>query len=334
MAGGWASTRVERTPLAGALVLGYAASAAFSALIGNPLGEAATLATAGGFLAAIFVLFSGAWRVGAAALCLGLHLALGMKEGLARAAVAPLVDLIEAVVAASLAVRFCSARTRLLSLRKLMLILLGAVAPAAAIGGVAGALLTQRADFLPVWLDWAAAGGLGLAIVLPGALLMARASQYRDFQRTRLETIALLASLGLVTFLVFSQSKFPLFFAVFPALTLVAFRLGPPGAAVAGLIVAVIALPLTVTGHGPAMLAVGVSVIARIRLTEVFVAAVLFTGIATAGALADHARLRRLMLGRDRAARAALQRARAAEQFADALEESLPAVRPRIADPV
>ena len=80
--------------------------------------------------------------------------------------------------------------------------------------------------------------------------------------------------------------------------------------------VAIIALPMTLLRHGPAMLATGMDMVGRLHLTQVFVTAVLFTGLATAGALADQARLRRLALGRDRAARAARVRARDAERLA------------------
>jgi hypothetical protein len=64
------------------------------------------------------------------------------------------------------------------------------------------------------------------------------------------------------------------------------------------------------------MLATTLDMSGRLRLTQIFVAAALFTGLATAGALADQARLRRLMLWRDRAARSARIRARDAERLA------------------
>jgi hypothetical protein len=64
-------------------------------------------------------------------------------------------------------------------------------------------------------------------------------------------------------------------------------------------------------------------VAARVRLVELSTAALLFTSLATTGALADQLRLRRMMLWRDQAARAARLRARQADVLAaEALAEA------------
>ena len=101
---------------------------------------------------------------------------------------------------------------------------------------------------------------------------------------------------------------------IFPALTLVAFRLGPPGAAVAGFFVAVICLSLATLGHGPAALAPGLDPLGRVRLTQVVVTAALCSTLAIATAVAENARLRQLLVNRDQAVRLGLRRARAAER--------------------
>ena len=93
-----------------------------------------------------------------------------------------------------------------------------------------------------------------MAIVVPTLLLVAREAQYKEFRRTPLEVVGLLAGVSGLTGAVFYQSEAPLQFTVFPAMTLIAFRLGPPGAAVAGFLVAMISLPLVMLGHGPAVL--------------------------------------------------------------------------------
>jgi hypothetical protein len=116
----------------------------------------------------------------------------------------------------------------------------------------------------------------------------------------------------------FFQNEIPMQFVIFPALTLVAFRLGPPGAAVAGFFVAVISLTLATLGHGPATLARSLDALGRVRLTEVVVTVALCCTLAIAAMVADNARLRRLIVNRDRAVRAALQRAREAERMATA----------------
>jgi len=311
----------SRGIVAAALVAAYACSAGISIYLSRPFGTGAGLWTSAGFLAGIIILVQGPWRIGAAAACVLAHISfrafsgdLGLQTFLG-----PLINLGEAILTGYLAIRFCGVRSRRLNLRALILILLGAIVPAAVLGGGVGAAVTaavEGADFLDRWRDWSIPQALGTASVLPALLLVPRARQYREFRRSAAEVLGLLAGLAAVTGAVFIQDDLPLYFVVFPALTLIAFRLGPPGAAVAGFMVAIIALPMTLLRHGPAMLATGMDMVGRLHLTQVFVTAVLFTGLATAGALADQARLRRLALGRDRAARAARVRARDAERLA------------------
>jgi len=68
-----------------------------------------------------------------------------------------------------------------------------------------------------------------------------------------------------------------------------------------------------------------------LRIAELMIAAALFTTLVTAVALTERARLRNLMLGRDRAARRALQRARRAESAAAAALMAPPQPRERAA---
>jgi integral membrane sensor domain MASE1 len=309
------------------LSAGYLASVTFA----TTMPDGAGLWTAAGFLTGIFLLTGGWVRWAAAGACLVAHplIVFGHGDGPVKALVFPLINLIEASLAAYLAVTFCGARSRRLSLRSLILILLGAILPSAAVGGIVGGLATMapgHGGFLAAWRDWSIPVSLGMAIVVPALLLVARARQYRDFRRTPAETVGLLAGLAVLTAVVDGQSDFPVYFAVFPALTLVAFRLGPAGAAVAGFLVGVIALPMAAFQHGPSMLVTHLDLNGRMRLTQFFVAAALFTGLGTAGALADQARLRRLAFSRDRAARAARARAREAEELA-ALVRPLRAVK-------
>jgi hypothetical protein len=97
-------------------------------------------------------------------------------------------------------------------------------------------------------------------------------------------------------------------------------RLGPPGAAAAALLTAMVAMPLTLLG--PDTPAPRLDTVARIRLTEVIIAAALFSTLVTAIAVGEQTRLRQLMLGRDRAARAARERARRAESAAAQVHEA------------
>lgn len=309
--------RLGRFALAANLAAGYAASVGLSVLMDRAGGPVAILWTANGFLAAGLILLTGPWRIAVAAVCVASEAVIERMagQGLAQAAVFPFINLLESALAAWLALRFCGAGARRLSLRRLTLLIVGAIAPAAMAGGVAGAIasaLLNGRGLLQAWALWAVPGGLGMGIVLPAMLLIARAGQYPEFRRAPLEVVALFAGLVGLTAIVFLERELPLVFLVFPACALVALRLGPPGAAVAGFIVAMVGLPMVMLGLGPPATA-GLGKAARIDLTEAIVAAALFTSLTTAAALADQLRLRRLMLGRDRALRAARARARAAE---------------------
>ena len=160
---------------------------------------------------------------------------------------------------------------------------------------------------------------MDLSQILSSAEVQAFASGFPVTVVHLIVTLGLFAGLAGLTGLVFWQAGLPALFAVFPAVTLIAFRLGPPGAAAAGFVTGVIALPLTLTGHGPATLARDLDFAGQIRLAQVFVCCVLFTGIGTAVALADQTRLRRMLLRRDRAARISRQRAVDAEHLARAV---------------
>jgi integral membrane sensor domain MASE1 len=321
MQGETAHVRLHRAGLAVALAAGYAASVLLSLLVSRFGGPAASLWTANGFLAVAFILLPRRWRIGVAAICVIAQAAISLAAGagLVRAALDPLVDLLEAGLAGWLAIRFCGVRARRMSLRELALLPLAAIAPAAAIAGAVGAAIDavlQGEPLLDGWMAWAAPGGLGMAIVLPTVLLAVRAGQYKEFERSPLETVAILTGLGALVAGVFLERDLPLHFAIFPALTVVAVRLGPPGAAAAGLLTAMIALPLTMMDQGAGALAPGLGAAGRVRLTELAVAAALITTLVTAVAVGEQTRLRRLMLGRDRAARAARLRARRAETAA------------------
>jgi integral membrane sensor domain MASE1 len=319
MLGDKAHTRLHRAALAAALAAGFAASVLLSVLVSRADGTAAGVWTANGFLAGAFILLPRPGRVGVAAACALFQAAVDLAagDGPIRAALYPMINLTEAGLAGWLAIRFCRVRARRLSLRELALVPIGAILPAAAVAGAAGALVNLVLEGQPLpsgWLAWAVPGGLGMAIVLPALLLAARAGQYKEFDRAPLETAAILAGLGALVVGVFLERDLPLQFAIFPALTLIAVRLGPPGAAAAGLLTAMMALPLTLLGPGAP--SASADSVGRVQLAELVIATALFCTLITAIAVSEQTRLRQLMLGRDRAARAARQRARRAESEA------------------
>jgi integral membrane sensor domain MASE1 len=334
MAGASGSLRFGRAVLAAAVVAGYAASVLFSILVARSGGQGASVWTANGFLAGGLILLPRVWRAPVATICvvsqIGISLAAG--DGALRATLYPLVNLIEAGLAAWLAVRFCGAHARRLSLRELVLLPLGAIIPAAIVGGLVGAAVNAALNgqgLLAGWVAWAAPGGFGMLIVLPVLLLATRLRRYKEFRRSPLEVMAITLGFGGLTASIFLQSGMPLQFLIYPALTFVAFRLGPPGAAIAGCLVALVCLPLVMLSHGPASFAPALDLTDRVRLAELAVSTLLFTTLATAGAFADQLRLRRLMIWRDQAARAARRRARRAERLAGEALEAATAQVPR-----
>lgn len=312
-----------------ALWAAFAVSVAFSFAMRGDGEPGSVLWTGTGILTGGLIMMSARiWPLYMAA-CAASQFGIGRLLGQSPdfAAIFAVANLLVGWVAAMLALRLCGVRARRLSLTRLARLLVLSIAPSAALGALLAAIAGRtlyHADMLETWGDWMLIGGLGMAIVLPAMLLAVRHRQYREFRRSVLESVALQAGIAALTFAVFFQSRAPLLFMVYPMVTLIAFRLGPAGAAVASGLVGLVALPLTLSGHGPAMLASGFDPAERVRLIQVFVMLCLFTGVASAGALADQARLRRLMIWRDRAARTARVRAKDAERRVDRLGATEP----------
>ena len=321
MFAGKASSRLGRAGVASVLCCAYAASVALSVFLSREGAAGSAIWTANGFLASAIILLDGRWRIGVAAVCLVAQFTIcrAAGDGWVLAANNAAIDGLESVAAGFLALRFCAVNARRLSLLTMTRVLMFALIPATVLASTLAASMGSvffHKDFGDLWVNWATASGLGLIIVTPAVLLLSRFSQYRDFHRSFGETTVLLAGFATLVAVICYEGELPLFFAVFPGLTFIAFRLGPPGAALAGFLVAIIALPMTLLGYGPAMLAKDYGMFGRTLMTEVFVVAALFTGIATASALADQTRLRRLVIWRDQIARSARLRARAAEDRA------------------
>ncbi|MGA0601635.1 MASE1 domain-containing protein [Caulobacter sp. KR2-114] len=302
----------------------FAGSVAVSILLGRHGGHGAALWTANGFLVSALLILPRPHAAAVLAACIASQAAIGLVAGdpLLRVSVSTAINIGGCVLTAWLAHRYCGIKARRLGLVRLARILVLAALPASFVASLAAALTFRLFSARPaaeVFGDWMLSSVLGLAMVLPAVLLAARQGQYREFRRPLWETLGLFAGLGALTVLVFYQAQLPVLFAVFPAVTLIAFRLGPPGAAVAGFFVGMIALPLTLFGHGPATLARSLDFAGQIRLTQTFVCCVMFTGVGTAIALADQTRLRRMLIQRDRVARVSRQRALDAERLAAAV---------------
>jgi signal transduction histidine kinase len=237
-------------------------------------------------------------------------------DGLGRAVLYTLIDLGEAVLVWRVTQRFFGGPPRVRTMRQLAL-LTTLSAPvtllAAAIASTALALIYGM-PFMAVLTDWFVCGVLGMAIVLPAMLVLLDSEHRRAFQRPALEQLGLGLLVASLSALVFHAKGLPAPFLLFPVALLAAFRLGPRGAAQASLIVACVAIPLTVNGLWNQQISTDWSQAHQNRLVQVFVGVLFVTSLATGLALAQQERLRRLLMRRERLTRAARARALAANE--------------------
>jgi diguanylate cyclase (GGDEF)-like protein/PAS domain S-box-containing protein len=130
-------------------------------------------------------------------------------------------------------------------------------------------------DFLSVLLNWAIGDGLGIAVVTPTfvAILQSRMKNTHLLRRRWLYPVLVLA----VAMLVFSQSRLPLLFLVYPFLVLVATQIDLGWAALSTLMVALLGGWFTVHGYGPLALATDVGSEWKAAIFQLYLAAIMFT---------------------------------------------------------
>lgn len=123
------------------------------------------------------------------------------------------------------------------------------------ISGVLAALVFhfyQHQRFLSAFNDWATADALGIIAMLPISLCVGSPEMKKLFQKQQLpKTASVLALTLFVTWLVFSVTRFPLLFLLYPTLLIVEGVLAFAGASIALPMVCISAVYLTVHGHGP-----------------------------------------------------------------------------------
>lgn len=133
----------------------------------------------------------------------------------------------------------------------------------------------QHQDFLGVLLNWAFSDGLGIAVVTPTivAILQSRMRNTHLLRKRWIYPVLVLA----VTLVVFSQSRAPLLFLVFPFLVLVAVQIDLGWAALSTLMVALIGGWYTVHNYGPLALATTVGADWKAAILQLYLAAAMFT---------------------------------------------------------
>ncbi|KQY31095.1 histidine kinase [Caulobacter sp. Root1455] len=246
------------------------------------------------------------------------HMAIDLLvgDGVGRAALYTLVDVGEALLVWRVTRRFFGGPPRVRTMRQLAL-LTTLTAPVTLLMAVVAATVLAMVYGLPfvtLLTDWFLCGVLGMAIVLPAVLVLLDSEHRRAFQRPMPETLGLGLLVAVLTATVFHAKGLPAPFLLFPVALLAAFRLGPRGAAQASLIVACVAIPLTVHGLWGPQISTNWSQAHQNRLVQVFVGVLFVTSLAAGLALAQQERLRRLLVRREQLTRAARARALAANE--------------------
>ncbi len=265
------------------------------------------------------------------ALCFAINIASNVVRGdpMPFLVLNPISNLIQVSLAAVLARRVCGAALDLRRPKRLSNFALLAVVPA--VGLTAFGIVTVAAvirDFsMPLYIftlhRYFDMELLGLLIVAPTLLLMARAHRFRGMNRvSNLEAMALIALLVVITGVTFFQERVPLLFLVFPPIVLIVFRLSPPWAAMAGMIVATIGAAATLMGRGPVtMMQVldipgleNVDVLQRqFAVYYLFLLAVIVTTVPVSAMMSERHRLVARLTAQTKAAQAARRRAEAAD---------------------
>jgi PAS domain S-box-containing protein len=137
---------------------------------------------------------------------------------------------------------------------------------------------------------WALANALGQMIGAPVVLALTPYSRPRPARLTDAAlSLGTIITLAAVTGVVFGVLVYPALFLVFAPLLLVVFRLEAIGAALGVTLMALLAVVLTVTGHGP-LANIEDGVVAQVLLLQAFMLTTAGVAFPTAAALADRRR--------------------------------------------
>lgn len=151
-----------------------------------------------------------------------------------------------------------------------------------------------HAQFLPTFGAWLAAHTLGM-VIFATMTVVARAQGWRLLGRRghRLELWTTVALTGLLTWMVFSGSRYPLPFLIFLPLVFVTFRHRFSGVVLGVSIVTAIAVTETLAGHGPLFLIPGIGQAERVLLLQVFIASTCMLTLPVAVSLTEQGFLAR-----------------------------------------
>jgi signal transduction histidine kinase len=300
------------------LAVALVASQAFSDILTRNALGIATLWPTNALLAGGLLVLNTRRRVILTVIAMVSHLAIDLLvgDGMGRAVFYTFVDASEALLVWWVTRRFFGGPPRVRTMRQLALLTTLTAPVTLAMALLAATVLSvgYSLPFVTVLTDWFLCGVLGMAIVLPAVLVLLDSEHRRAFQRPWLEQLGLGLMVAALSAVVFHAKGLPAPFLLFPVALLAAFRLGPRGAAQASLIVACVAIPLTVHGLWSPQISTDWSQAHQNRLVQVFVGVLFVTSLATGLALAQQERLRRLLVRREQLTRAARARALAANE--------------------
>ena len=268
-------------------------------------------------LAAGLLTLNGSRRLVLSAVFVASHLAVDLltDDLLAQALLYTTLDTAQALVVWGVCRRLAHGAPRIRTMRALAT-LPTITTPIAAVSAALCATILSASfgePFMQSWLDWFLRDALGLAVMLPAALVLIDAEHRRSFKRSWPEQSALLFAVAAVTLLCAHPASGAPPFLIFPIALATAYRLGARGAAMASVIVALITLPIALSGFSPRFNAI-LGPVAQARTIQVFIAVLFYTSLAAGLVLAQQDRLKRLLLRREQLTRAARSRALAATE--------------------
>ncbi|EJL27577.1 signal transduction histidine kinase [Caulobacter sp. AP07] len=300
------------------LAVSLVASQAFSDFLTRNADGIATLWPSNALLAAGLLVLDRPRRIALTFVAVLTHVTIDLLVGdsLGRVVLYTTVDIGEAFLVWGVTRRFFGGPPRVRTMRQLALLttLTAPVTFVMALACAAVLALAYGQTFVTVLADWFLCGVLGMSIVLPAVLVLLDGEHRRAFQRKLSERLSLYALIAALTTIVFYAKGVPLPFLLFPAALLTTFRLGPRGAAQATLIVACVAIPLTVQGLWTDQIDTNWPQAQQNRIVQSFVGVLFVTTLAAGLALAQQERLRRLLVRREQLSRAARARALAASE--------------------
>jgi diguanylate cyclase (GGDEF)-like protein len=231
-----------------ALATGYLATALGGLAISRQAGNIATLWPPNGMLvAALLLIHPRRWTEVLIAGALG-SLAANLFNGasVVTASSITVANLVEAIVATSI-IRWKAGRRVLFRNSGDVAVLIVAAITAALVAGALSATsakLLAHAPFTTIFIKWVLGDVLGLLVVMPIAVIahdvIKHGPDLMMKQRSQGEAALILAGVFGVSVAVFSPDVPPVQFLVMPTVLLASFRLGPLGAALSTVIVAIV----------------------------------------------------------------------------------------------